>query len=239
MKATRVAGTIILTLFTFFASVAPIAFGSIQGDLDGSGVVDAQDLTILLEAFGTYPGHSRWNDEADLNEDGKVDIIDAVLLLTNMGQTSPTVSTEVINVKISVNPRALNLESRGKWLKCVVEIPKAYDIGDLDLSTIKLNNTISIDPNAPITFINRDCRENYQIMVRFNRAEVIELIKKALKGTQDTKGDCGKITIRYITLTVTGELSPTTSFEGQTRILAIYRKENSATTLAMPRTFRR
>jgi hypothetical protein len=76
-------------------------------------------------------------------------------------------------------------------------------------------------------------------MVRFNRAEVIELIKKALEETQDTKGDCGKITIRYITLTVTGELSPTTSFEGQTRILAIYRKENSATTLAMPRTFRR
>jgi hypothetical protein len=239
MKATRVAGTIVLMLFTFFASVTPVALCSIQGDLDGNGVVDMQDLVILIEAFGAYPGHPRWNDEADLNGDGKVDIVDAALLLTNLGKTAPT---EVINVKISFNPHALNLESHGKWLKCIIEIPKGYDVGDLDLSTIRLNNTVGIDFNAPIIAINRGCEEDSQVMVRFNRAEVIELIKNALEETRDTKENCGKINIRYVTLTVTGKLSSTTSFEGKRRILTIFPNingEDSAATIAIPRTFRR
>lgn len=218
MKATRVTGTIVLMLFTFFASVTPIAFSSIQGDLDGNGVVDMQDLAILIEAFGTYPGHPRWNDEADLNGDGKVDIVDAVLLLTNLGKIAPT---EVINVKVSFNPHVLNLKSRGKWLKCVIEIPKSYDMSDLDLSTIRLNDTVGIDFNAPITIINRGCEDKSQVMVRFNRAEVIELIKNSLKEAQDTKESRGKITIGYVTLTVTGKLSSIISFEGKARIITI------------------
>jgi hypothetical protein len=49
-------------------------------DLNGDGEVNIKDITIWGLAFGSYPGHSRWNPNADMNNDGKVDIVDAVLI---------------------------------------------------------------------------------------------------------------------------------------------------------------
>jgi len=49
-------------------------------DLNGDGEVDIQDISIWGQAFGSNPEHPRWNTMADINEDGKVDIIDGVLI---------------------------------------------------------------------------------------------------------------------------------------------------------------
>jgi hypothetical protein len=48
-----------------------------QGDLNGDGVVNIFDLSILLSNWGTS------NQNADLNNDGKVDIFDLSILLSN------------------------------------------------------------------------------------------------------------------------------------------------------------
>jgi hypothetical protein len=60
----------------------------ITGDINWDGVVDIKDLTLLINAFGTYPGHSsgRWNPNADLNNDLKVDIKDLVILNNHYGE---------------------------------------------------------------------------------------------------------------------------------------------------------
>lgn len=50
------------------------------GDLNGNGVVDAQDLALLLGAWGCNPGHT-----ADLNGDASVNPSDLALLLGNWG----------------------------------------------------------------------------------------------------------------------------------------------------------
>jgi len=57
---------------------AAIAFGSstIREDINCDGIVDEIDICIVQWAFGTYPGHSRWNPDADVNEDGQVQIAD-------------------------------------------------------------------------------------------------------------------------------------------------------------------
>lgn len=58
-------------------------------DLNGDGVVDIKDIATAARAFGTYPGHSRWNPAVDVNQDDKIDIKDLVLIAKNFGKTDP------------------------------------------------------------------------------------------------------------------------------------------------------
>ena len=57
------------------------------GDINRDGRVDIKDLVLLANAFGSLPGHPRWNPDADLNNDEKVSIIDLMLVLKNFGKT--------------------------------------------------------------------------------------------------------------------------------------------------------
>jgi archaellum component FlaF (FlaF/FlaG flagellin family) len=57
----------------------------LMGDVNSDGKVDIKDLVLLVKAFGSFPGHPRWNPDTDLNNDNKVDIRDLVLLLKNYG----------------------------------------------------------------------------------------------------------------------------------------------------------
>lgn len=49
-------------------------------DLNGDGKVNIQDLHVFAQAFGSYPGHPRWDSRADMNGDGKASILDALLI---------------------------------------------------------------------------------------------------------------------------------------------------------------
>jgi len=52
----------------------------IKEDLNDDGTVNIDDIAIWGLAFGSYPGHDRWNSRADINEDSKVNMIDGVLI---------------------------------------------------------------------------------------------------------------------------------------------------------------
>jgi hypothetical protein len=47
-------------------------------DLDGSGEVDIIDIFIAAKTFSSEEGDPRWNPVADINKDGKVNILDLV-----------------------------------------------------------------------------------------------------------------------------------------------------------------
>jgi len=51
-----------------------------RADLNEDGRVDVLDLYMLCRAYGSYPGHERWDPKADINQDGKVNIMDAALI---------------------------------------------------------------------------------------------------------------------------------------------------------------
>jgi len=59
------------------------------GDINRDGKVDIEDVAIAAKAFGSHPGHPRWNPVADQNEDGKIDIRDIALVAKNFGKTYP------------------------------------------------------------------------------------------------------------------------------------------------------
>lgn len=55
-------------------------------DLNLDRVVDIQDIAMVAYAFGSYPGHPRWNPDVDFNDDGKVDIRDLALIAGHFGE---------------------------------------------------------------------------------------------------------------------------------------------------------
>lgn len=59
---------------------------TLKGDANGDGVVDIQDLLIIMQAFGTSPPS---DPRADVNGDGTVDLFDLVEAARNFGASSP------------------------------------------------------------------------------------------------------------------------------------------------------
>jgi hypothetical protein len=59
---------------------------SMPGDLNSDGRVDVRDVAPVSAAFGSHPGHPRWNPDADQNEDNRIDLKDVALTARNFGK---------------------------------------------------------------------------------------------------------------------------------------------------------
>jgi len=136
--------------------------------------------------------------------------VDHYPLMTPYAITPPVPS--VINAIVDVNPKALNLRSKGKWITAYIELPEGYNVSDIDVSTIMLNDTISAEPK-PIAVGNHDEDGILDLMIKFDRANVISYI---LANVNKTK----LFDERFIavTLTITGYLNDGTLFQGTTTI---------------------
>ncbi|UCE36721.1 MAG: right-handed parallel beta-helix repeat-containing protein [Thermoplasmata archaeon] len=94
----------------------------------------------------------------------------------------------IITSFIDIDPDTLNLKSKGKWITCYIGLPNGYDVNDIDISTVILEDTLP----AKWGDIQGDT-----LMVKFDRSEVEDMLSP---GTYNLK--------------VTGELADGTSFEG-------------------------
>jgi hypothetical protein len=73
-----------------FCPSAPTTFLiTFVGDVNGDGKVDITDLAMASAAFGSYPGHPRWDPRADVSKDNRIDILDIARVSANFGKTSP------------------------------------------------------------------------------------------------------------------------------------------------------
>jgi nitrous oxidase accessory protein len=59
----------------------------IVADINGDGIVDIEDLSIVAISYGYFEGEPGYNPEADLIKDGMVDIGDISLVCMNYGKT--------------------------------------------------------------------------------------------------------------------------------------------------------
>ena len=109
----------------------------------------------------------------------------------------------VIEVKINIDPDTLNLKSQGIWISVYANITlsEPYKASDVNVSTILLEKEIPADWG--------DVQEENLFMAKFNRASVIDLIGEGHKS-----GD-------VVTLTVTGQFTDGTSFQGSDTIKLI------------------
>ena len=110
--------------------------------------------------------------------------------------------TAPIKAAIDADPDTLQLRSKGKWITCHVELPRGYNVSDIDVSTIKLNQTIPIDLAAPTEIGDHDNDAILDLMVKLDRTIVSKFIV--------SKG----IIAGNAALTITGQLNDGKLFAG-------------------------
>jgi hypothetical protein len=52
----------------------------IVADINGDGKVNILDITLVAQAWGSYPGQPRWNPKCDLDGNGVINIIDITMV---------------------------------------------------------------------------------------------------------------------------------------------------------------
>jgi len=109
---------------------------------------------------------------------------------------------QAITATINIKPNTLNLKSKRKWIKAHIELPEGSNVGDVDVSTILLNNAIPA--------MSSRVSEN-TLMVKFNRTELTAHIYHV-----------SGITYGNVTLTITGQLTDGTTFEGSDTIKVMF-----------------
>jgi len=123
-----------------------------------------------------------------------------------------------LSADVSINPRALNLRSKGRWVTSSIGLPEGYNVNDVNVSSIRLNGTVPIDWPAPAAIGDRDSDTVPDLMVKFDRAEVISCILSNVDPAElEEEG------FMIVTLTITGRLNDGTPFQGSDEIKLIYK----------------
>lgn len=109
---------------------------------------------------------------------------------------------------LDIDPATLALESRGRWITAVIELPEAYSVDDIEISSIMLNNTIPME-SRPVTVCDHDSDGILNLMVKLDRAQVESFILDHMN-----LSDLTETGFTTVTLTCTGELKDWTPFTG-------------------------
>jgi hypothetical protein len=57
------------------------------GDLDGDGDVDMEDVSLVASAWRCRPGEGCYDACCDLNNDGRIDVVDIMQIVAHWGET--------------------------------------------------------------------------------------------------------------------------------------------------------
>jgi hypothetical protein len=107
---------------------------------------------------------------------------------------SPTSSPAVIEAEVSIKPETINLKSKGKF-KAFIELPSTYSVEDIDPDTVECNGAQAIDGKT----------DDHDRFIATFEVQDLDLESKNYKNEK-------------VTLTVTGELTDGTEFQGSDTI---------------------
>lgn len=70
---------------------------------------------------------------------------------------------------VSIQPRILRIESRGKWVTCSIRTGQGCDVGDIDVAGIRLEDTLEVQRSRLYPWWGT-------LAVKFNRSEVLAMV---------------------------------------------------------------
>ena len=124
---------------------------------------------------------------------------------------------------VDINPKTLNLKSNGTWITVYIELPEGYDVEDINVSTVLLENIVPAETNPKYGFAknpvikDRDGDGIPELMVKFDRQAVIDCILPKLNHMAPPPAK------NYVDLKITGKLIDGTEFYGIGTIRVIYK----------------
>ncbi len=145
------------------------------------------------------PNYIAGPNETDLN--GKPRVVDGDgdgVPMVDMGayEYSPPISADV-----RINPRTINLASKGNWITCYIWLPDGYDVADIDPNSIRLEDEIKPDS------------------LRLDGEQQVAIARFTREDAQTT------LEVGDINLKITGQLNDGTGFEGNDIIRVIDKGE--------------
>ena len=104
---------------------------------------------------------------------------DTSISFTKTGYVTQIVPLSVMAIPavMDIDPDTLNLQSKGKYITCYIELPEGYDVGDIDITTVLLSvGTGTISAEASPTYLG-DYNNNGipDLMVKFHRGAVQDI----------------------------------------------------------------
>lgn len=114
---------------------------------------------------------------------------------------TPWTPPPVIMATLDIEPHTLNLGSKNEWITADIELPEGYNVSDIVVSTIRLNETIPAELEFTVVG-DYDNDTIPDLMVKFNRATAAEFILSEGLMTGN------------VTLTVSGNLMDGNPFQG-------------------------
>jgi hypothetical protein len=111
---------------------------------------------------------------------------------------------QIAPATIDFNPDTLNLKSKGKVVTVYIELPEGYDAEEIDISTVMLNGIVPAWAH-PTDVGDYDSDGVSDLMVKFDRSDVQNVLAPG----------------NEVEVTVSGQLTDGTSFEGADTIRVI------------------
>ena len=87
-------------------------------------------------------------------------------------------SEEVVSIEATLDfdPDTLNPKSNGKWVTCYLELPEEYDVRDIDLGTVLLNDAVPADLTHKVCYCDADGDGIEEVMLKFDREAIIGVL---------------------------------------------------------------
>ena len=151
-------------------------------------------------------GHFEWTNEVPIGYVQGGDMIAGASTASPTRISEPytcTIKPAIILATTDIDPDTLNLKSKGKWVTAYIELPDDYDVNNIDVSTVMLEDQVQAEVR-PTEIGDYDNDGIADLMVKFDRQELISLLEV---------GDAE--------LKVAGELYDGTPFEGSDTIRVI------------------
>jgi hypothetical protein len=122
------------------------------GVLFGLGFIFAPGLILILPEDKAEVSNLKDNSEEEKNKDKD--------------------KNKIIEANCDINPNKLNLKSKGRWITVYLELPENYDVHDIVLGEILLNNYLSPEVK-PFNIGDNNNNGITDLMIKFDRSSVI------------------------------------------------------------------
>jgi len=172
--------------------------------VNNDGTINNLAVLGRFTFFGTIFNDGTFNNDGTVVNRGVFENdCNGVILGEGDILVNPIVNVCVIDATINIDPNTLNVNSKGNWITAYIELPENYDLADINVSTIFLNDVLQAEPK-PSKIGDHDGDGVPDLRVKFDRETLSDMVE----------GDSSE-------LHLSGELTDGTKFNGNDTIRVI------------------